>query len=67
MEHNIMEAEVQERAACDCCGRFGAYDFGDQSLCVDCYEGAGSCCPEFGEYDLWRFSEERNQGHPSEV
>lgn len=38
-----------ESAICDVCGRFGAIEFGDRKLCLDCYEGCGSCCPEFGK------------------
>ena len=33
---------------CDECGRYGAVDFGERKLCLDCYESCGSCCPEFG-------------------
>lgn len=39
---------------CDECGAHGAFQFGDVSLCTDCYAGKGSCCPEFGKDDLWR-------------
>ncbi|HEU5071283.1 MAG TPA: hypothetical protein VFV96_12830 [Verrucomicrobiae bacterium] len=44
--------------ACDVCGRFGAYRFGERLLCQECYTGSGSCCPEFGKDDLWTFLEE---------
>ena len=44
-----------EDAACDACGRFGAFHIGDRTLCEDCYAGCGSCCPEFGKDDLWVF------------
>ncbi len=57
---------VEENDTCDCCGRFGAYGFGDRSLCLECYEEAGSCCPEFGSQDLWRFADERNPPHPAD-
>ncbi len=46
-----------EAAVCDVCGRFGAFRFGDRTLCEDCYVGCGSCCPEFGKDDLWTFPE----------
>jgi hypothetical protein len=42
------ETRVNESAVCDVCGRFGAIEFGDRNLCLDCYESCGSCCPEFG-------------------
>ena len=32
--------------ACGECGQFGAYDFGDELLCMDCYQHRGSCCAE---------------------
>ncbi len=47
-----------ENAVCDACGRFGAFHFGERTLCQDCYAGAGSCCPEFGKDDLRAFPEE---------
>lgn len=31
-------------AACDACGRFGAFRFETETLCGDCYAGRGSCC-----------------------
>jgi hypothetical protein len=37
---------INESAACDTCGRFGALEFGDRHLCPDCYQGCGSCCSE---------------------
>lgn len=40
-------------AACDRCGAFGAFAFGDVKLCLNCYTEKGSCCPEFGRDDLW--------------
>ena len=40
-------------AACEECGVFGAFTFGDRKLCVQCYSEKGSCCPEFGKDDLW--------------
>ena len=39
---------IDESLVCEECGRFGAFEFGDRKLCLDCYEGCGSCCPEFG-------------------
>jgi hypothetical protein len=36
-----------EEAACEQCGRFGAYQFDGKLLCAECYEQHGSCCPEF--------------------
>ncbi|MGH7989743.1 MAG: hypothetical protein ACREDS_06045 [Limisphaerales bacterium] len=47
------EVRLDENAVCDVCGRFGAYHFGDRTLCQDCYEGCGSCCREFWKDDLW--------------
>ncbi len=49
---------LDEDAVCDVCGRFGAYHFGDRTLCEECYEGSGSCCPEFGKDDLWKARDE---------
>ena len=51
----VMDGQVRldENVACDVCGKFGAYYFGDRTLCPDCYGGCGSCCPEFGKDDLW--------------
>jgi hypothetical protein len=40
--------QFQEEAVCEVCGKYGAYVFDGKTLCVDCYEAAGSCCPEFG-------------------
>jgi hypothetical protein len=50
-----MSAEVQfdEKAVCDRCGKFGAFQFDGQKLCAECYESQGSCCPEFGADDKW--------------
>lgn len=45
------QLKPNESAVCDVCGRFGAFEFGDRKLCLDCYEGCGSCCPEFGRED----------------
>ncbi len=66
-EELIMSRETQmdERVACDACGRFGAFTFGERHLCVDCYEECGSCCLEFGGDDLWSFPEE--QAEPAEA
>gem|GEM_PF-1634659 len=44
---------LDENAVCDRCGQFGAYHFGERTLCEECYTGSGSCCPEFGKDDLW--------------
>ncbi|HVU26441.1 MAG TPA: hypothetical protein VHG71_01735 [Verrucomicrobiae bacterium] len=44
---------LDENAACDGCGKFGAYHFDGRTLCAECYTGCGSCCPEFGKDDLW--------------
>jgi hypothetical protein len=53
---------LNENVACDVCGRFGAYHFGERLLCQECYVGSGSCRPEFGKDDLWTFeNEERSQ------
>jgi hypothetical protein len=49
---------LDENTACDACGRFGAFRFGERTLCQECYEGCGSCCPEFGKDDLWTFPNE---------
>jgi len=42
------ELKQDEELTCDKCGRFGAFDFGEQKLCSDCYGTSCSCCPEFG-------------------
>jgi hypothetical protein len=51
-------AQPDEAAVCDGCGRSGAYRIGDRALCLECYVGYGSCCPEFGKDDLWEFPDE---------
>ncbi|MBI3881766.1 MAG: hypothetical protein HY301_17085 [Verrucomicrobia bacterium] len=33
-------------AACDACGKFGAFTFDGRTLCGDCYESSGSCGPD---------------------
>lgn len=33
---------ADENAACDVCGKSGAYKLGDGSLCLDCYHEGGS-------------------------
>jgi hypothetical protein len=45
-EHPVksFQNRVNESAACDVCGRFGAVEFGDRLLCPDCYGTCGSCC-----------------------
>jgi hypothetical protein len=51
----IMSNTIKFKAdsVCNCCGKFGAYDLGDEHLCSDCYREKGSCCLEFGGHDLW--------------
>lgn len=47
-----MKAEVRadENAVCEICRKFDAHQFGEQFLCVDCYQERGSCCAgEFRE------------------
>lgn len=51
------EIRFNENAACERCGKFGAYEFDGAKLCVDCYETKGACCPEFGRDDLWSAEE----------
>ncbi|HPY29212.1 MAG TPA: hypothetical protein PLT00_00710 [Verrucomicrobiota bacterium] len=46
---------MDENAACEECGQFGAVELGGRKLCMDCYQKGGSCCPEFGKDDLWTF------------
>ena len=46
---------LDENAACEECGQFGAVELGGRKLCMDCYQKGGSCCPEFGKDDLWTF------------
>ena len=50
--------EMDPNAVCESCGRFGAFQFGERTLCQDCYTACGSCCPEFGKDDLWKFIDE---------
>lgn len=45
---------ADEKATCDRCGKFDAFDIAGRKLCGDCYQIAGSCCPEFGADDLWQ-------------
>lgn len=47
------EVAFDDSAACERCGRFGAFKFDSSTLCGDCYETRGSCCPEFSTDDLW--------------
>lgn len=42
-----------ENAACATCGRFGAFQLEDESLCADCHQLRGACCAESGGNDLW--------------
>ena len=45
--HDKMSAPgFQSETICDECGRFGAYAFDGQTLCVDCYQQRGACCAE---------------------
>jgi hypothetical protein len=44
---------LDENAACDECGKYGAFAVSGRFLCADCFQSAGSCCPEFGKDDLW--------------
>lgn len=46
------EVHFDEHAACDRCGRFGAFLFDDTKLCADCYESRGTCSPEPGAEDM---------------
>jgi hypothetical protein len=48
-ESQCNELKSQENLVCDECGRFGAVNFGEKKLCLDCYGSYGSCCPEFGK------------------
>jgi hypothetical protein len=57
------EADFDENAPCDACGRFGSHGFDGARLCPDCYEKRGSCCPEFGADDLWPADDAR--GNPA--
>ena len=43
-----MSLEFKHEAACQGCGKFGAFAFDGGQFCGDCYEAQGSCCPEFG-------------------
>jgi hypothetical protein len=52
---------LNDNAACESCGRFGAIEIGERRLCPDCYESAGSCCPEFGKDDRWQDREKQNE------
>jgi hypothetical protein len=44
----VEKVKPDSNLVCDECGRYGAVDFGERKLCLDCYESSGSCCPEFG-------------------
>jgi hypothetical protein len=50
--------KFKQDVVCDSCGQYGAFDFGDEFLCGDCYAQRGSCCLEFGEHDLWKDKKE---------
>ncbi len=47
---------------CEMCGRPDAIKVADRSICLECYEKAGSCCMEFGQDDLWQLREEQTAG-----
>jgi len=38
--------DFDETSTCDRCGRFGAFRFETEKLCVDCYETRASCCAD---------------------
>ena len=61
-EQNEAEVRLNEHVACTMCGRYGAFEIGNQFLCPSCYEGCGSCCPEFGRDDLEARATEENEG-----
>lgn len=44
--------QFDPQATCERCGKFGAFLFETEKLCVDCYETRASCCAEFGGDDL---------------
>lgn len=46
--------KLDDHAACDTCGRFGAFRFEGETICPECYATRGACCAEFGGSDLWR-------------
>jgi len=56
--------KLDENAVCSVCGRFGAFNFGGEFLCMDCYEAHESCCLEFGGEDLWQFDEPPKSREP---
>ena len=58
------ELTLREDLRCDRCGRFGAYDVGDERLCAECYQLRGSCCPEFGGDDHWESAEAARESEP---
>lgn len=53
--------EFKPDKSCDNCGRYGAFDLGDEHLCSDCYQERGSCCLEFGDDDLWKDKEKESE------
>lgn len=69
MRQNVMNESVQfdENIVCDVCGRFGAFDFGGEHLCADCYEARASCCLEFGGDDLWEIPDRPAEGANQEA
>jgi len=60
------QIKYDPEAACDYCGKFGAYDLGDKHLCTDCYCEMGSCCLEFGGHDLWTEEKSEKNEHVKE-
>jgi hypothetical protein len=62
MNESQQKQVINEEAACERCGRFGAFQIGTTFLCQDCYVESGSCCPEFGA-DA-ESGEEREQTKP---
>lgn len=61
-----MNLIFKPEATCSCCGRFGAFDFGEEFLCSDCYAEKGSCCLEFGGHDLWNEKIEKHESQNHE-
>jgi hypothetical protein len=45
------ELKLDQNAACDGCGQFGAFHIGDRALCQECYQESGACCAGCGEDD----------------
>jgi hypothetical protein len=66
MNQPDLAVRLDEDASCDLCGRFGAFHFGERTLCPECYNGCGSCCPEFGKDDLWAEVLSNSTGQPKQ-